>query len=470
MIVQVLRGIALGALVLALVRCSDDSKPAKDTGPSTDSTLWPCSEPGKACNAHDVCAINPVCGQDGLCHPSSHQNCDDGLECTVDSCGEAGQCINTPKEKTCALPVKDPKGGPSEIQCFTEGAINPATPCQACDPKTSATKWSGATGGTCDDGNACTKDDYCQSGVCGGTYFGNVCNDGLECTEDLCDGLGGCSHKQKSSTCLIDGKCYKDKETDATRCQLCDVSKSQHTWSTVAALCKIGGLCFTPGDKDATGCGVCDPTKSTSDWTVAAGKCLIRGICAASGDKSDAGCGVCDPAKSATLWSPASGSTAQTNSFEGSLGGYTVDPAQSGVGWQLSTKRAHGGAGSLYYGNSATSSYDNGNANSGSATSPAVTIPAGQKAALQLWLYADVEASPAHDVLQVKVNGTVVWTKDATTMPPATSYRAWVFVEVSLTAFAGKSVQVSFSLDTKDAWANGGEGVYIDDVAIVTGC
>ena len=496
MIVKALRSVALAALVLALAHCSDDTKPTADSGPMT---LWPCSEPGKSCNAHDVCAINPVCGQDGLCHPEGRQNCDDGLECTADTCGAAGQCVNTPKEGTCALP--DP-GGSGDIRCFADGAKHPTDPCKSCDSKTSPTKWGGANGGGCDDGNACTKDDYCQAGVCGGTYFGNACNDSLECTEDICDGAGGCSHKQKSTHCLIGGKCYKDKETDATGCQLCDVSKDQYKWSTVADLCKIGGLCFKPGVTDASGCGVCDPknptswspapgtcfvdgackksgdkdpttcgscdpTKSATGWTVAAGKCLISGACVATGDKSPSGCSVCDPSKSPTAWSVAG--TAQQTAFEGSLGGYTVSPA-SGVTWQLSTKRAHAGAGSLYYGDPAKGSYDSGSApNSGSATSAAVTLPAG-KAALQFWLWADVETIASSDVLTVKVNSTVVWAKDATTMPPATSYRTWVRVEVNLAAFAGQSVQVSFGFDTKDAWANGGEGIYIDDVAIVTGC
>jgi hypothetical protein len=500
---SVLLSLALAAT--GALSCSDDNNRPKDSGPPpTDSQLYACTEPGKSCNAHDPCAINPICGADQRCHPERIQDCSDGLDCTIDSCIGPGQCKNEPKDGTCALTVKD-KDGSVQVQCFVDKDINPGNPCQGCNPKESKSKWSGATGGTCDDGNLCTMDDYCEAGDCKGTYYGNKCSDGLGCTDDICDGKGGCSNKLRADSCLIGKSCYKDKDTDPTRCLVCDVTKSQSAWTTVPNTCKIGGTCFKPNDTDVTGCGVCDPTrspttwsamlgtcfiagvcvkpgdpdatgcaacdptKSTTDWTPLSGRCLIDGVCRSSGDKSASGCGLCDPTQSAVAWSTVSGASTSVNGFEGSLGGYTVDTPANGVGWQLSTARAKTGTASLYYGNPTGGSYDNGAANSGAATSPAIALPAGQKAALTFWLYLDVESSPSHDVLQVKAGSTVVWTKDATTMPPA-SYRRWVPIEVNLSSLAGQSVKISFAFDTKDAWANSGEGVFIDDVAVITGC
>jgi hypothetical protein len=494
-----------GALVLALALvaggCSDSGgKPPPDTGPASDSTLFDCKDPGLACNAHNPCAINPVCGKDYKCRPERRLNCDDGLDCTNDGCGQAGQCVNTPKAGFCALLVKDPAGGPSEMKCVAEGTPSSTDPCRVCDPRVDTKKWSPANGGKCNDGNPCTKDDYCQGGECKGTYYGNKCSDGLECTDDVCDGVGGCSNAMKKTYCMIDGKCVKDKQPDPSGCLVCDVAIDPKKWTPLPSMCKIGGLCFLPGAADVTGCGVCDPAKSTSGWSAApgscfiagacyksgakdtsgcgecnaanpgawtpvAGKCLIEGSCVAGGVKSASGCGVCDAAKSPGAWSPVSGAAVQVTGFDGSAGGWSFAAPVSGVGWQLSSKRARAGSGSLYYGG-ASGSYDSGSANQGSASSPAIALPAG-KAALSFWVWLDVETSPAHDQLSLRAGTTTLWSKASL---PATAYRRWTQVEVSLTSLAGQSVTLAFVFDTVDGWGNSGEGVYVDELSLITGC
>jgi len=493
--------VAAAAVALALTAgCSDDNGPAKDAGPASDSTLWPCEDPGLSCNAHDPCAINPVCGEDHLCHPSFRQDCDDGLSCTKDSCGGPGQCINTPDPGSCALLVK--QSGTSEMQCFSKGDPNPDDPCQQCDPDQDPNKWSDASGAICDDKNPCTKDDRCKDGACQGTYFS--CSDELVCTEDICDGKGGCGHTLKTGYCLIGKACFKDQEKDAGECAICDVSKTHTAWTPLPGLCKIGESCYQPGDKDATGCGVCDPqqdgsvwsvatdaclingvcyasgapqpggcatcepTKSTTAWTPKSGSCLVGSVCASSGATSPSGCGVCDPAKTAQGWSPASGSTTPAQAdFESGTGSFTLDPAVNGVGWQVSTKRAHQGSSSLYYGDPAKASYDNGAQNGGSAKLPTLALTAGKKSALWFWLYLDTETTDGFDVLSVKVGTQTVWQKSSTTV---LRYGEWFPVEVDLSSFAGQSVALSFAFDTKDAWSNSGEGVYVDDVKLLTGC
>jgi hypothetical protein len=303
--------------------CSDDGTEkdpdgGKVDGRVTDATgslpdgykQWPCTTAGQACNAHDPCAINPICGQDLLCRPTKLQKCDDGLDCTNDVCKGMGLCDNVPKAGSCALPVTTGAsadggvGGTTEIRCFKKGDKRTDDPCQVCDPDTDGTKWIGANGGTCDDGSDCTKDDYCQTGLCKGTYYGTQCADSYGCTEDLCDGKGGClGNKLKSNSCLINGVCYKDGDKHpGGSCNICDTSKSQSAWTALSNTCLIGGKCYKPLEQDSTKCGECDPTKSATAWTPLPGLCKIDGACYKQGDKHTGGCAECDTAKSTTAW------------------------------------------------------------------------------------------------------------------------------------------------------------------------
>lgn len=495
--------VACAALCLVFLGACGDEETKTDAGNS--GNLYPCNEPNRTCNAHDPCAINPVCGDDLLCHPEAYQNCDDGLECTVDICGGMGACSNEPKEGFCALLVKDPGGGPSVEQCFPAGTRNPEDNCSACVPEVRSTKWSPANGGACDDDDPCTLDDHCVEGFCEGDYYGDQCSDGLGCTENVCDGLGGCSNPMRDGWCLIVDSCIADGNTDPSGCFICDVEVDIFRWTTLTDICKIDGKCQMAGQSDSTGCGVCDPVKSTDQWSPNPGICFIGGACVAEGDKNEAGCAVCDPAadsvgwtpltgkclinemcvddgvKSAsgcsrcdaalspTRWSDVAGAASQVKGFDSGLEGYVTGPLDIGVGWQLSSSRAISATQSLHYGNPSTLTFDTGAANGGAAVSAAADLPAGQKAALRFWLYMDTETNAAHDVLSVSVNGATLWTKSAETMPPEL-FRRWVEVEIDLSSFAGTSVTHTFTFETKDDWANFGEGVFIDDVSLVTGC
>ncbi len=497
---------------LALVGCSDDNGTSTDAGlgeaPVNEAggKLWPCSKPGLPCNAHDSCAIDPICGEDGWCRSKGRQNCDDGLDCTDDSCGGNGLCVNKPKKGFCALLVTQ-AGAPSEERCFKDGDINPTDPCRYCNHDTDGRKWSGREGGRCDDHNPCTMNDTCKSGFCDGDYYGNKCNDQLSCTEDVCDGKGGCTNTLKSNTCLIKGVCYKQGEASVDGCARCDPAADQHAWTPLTSLCTIGASCYAAGAFDSTGCGVCDPAKDKTGWSPApntcliqgqcyqagakhaggcascdpqtstsaftpdSGQCFIAGKCYASGDlASSSACLSCDPSQSGTAWTPTASAATQTTTFEAGLDGYTVSAAVSGVGWQSDGLRAKAGVKSLYYGNPTTKSYASGTtANSGTATSAAITLPAGQKAQLSFWLYFDAEASDGFDVLTVKVGTQTVWTKSKQTLPQSL-YRSWVPVTIDLSAYAGQSINIVFGFDTKDGWSNSGEGVFIDDVAVLTTC
>jgi hypothetical protein len=303
----------LATLLFAGCSSSPDPEPA-DAGPDTVGPLpdgygplWPCDEPGRSCNPHDTCAIDAVCGPDKLCRPASRQNCDDGLACTQDVCKGMGLCDHVPLEGTCALPAK--VGTKTEIQCFKKGDRRPDEPCLVCDPTVDGKTWTNANGGYCDDGEGCTKDDYCSNGTCKGTYYGTQCADAYGCTDDLCDGKGGClPNKLRSDACLINGVCYKDKENDPSgACKTCDVTKSQSAWTPITNTCLIDGKCYKPGDKHPFGCAECDPTVNASAWTVKGNECLIDKECKKAGDKDSISCASCDPSKNKYAWTPLPG-------------------------------------------------------------------------------------------------------------------------------------------------------------------
>ena len=311
-------------------------KPDVDTSglPDGYGELYSCPTPGKACNAHDPCAINPTCGADKKCRPQAVMNCNDGLACTTDTCKGAGLCDNRPKSGFCRLPVKvgangtckDLKldggaggpapdagvGGKTILCCFTSGQRRPGDQCLQCTPstgadagtQTSSVKWSPANGGYCDDGNACTKNDYCTYGQCKGTNYMNVCSDGFSCTTDLCDGKGGClGNKLKSDYCLINGQCFKENAPHPSgQCVSCVPKVSQSGWSALSNTCTIEGKCYANGAKHTGGCAQCDPAVSTTQWTVSGSFCYVDKVCRKAGAKDPTGCSSCDPTKDNYGW------------------------------------------------------------------------------------------------------------------------------------------------------------------------
>ena len=91
--------------------------------------------------------------------------CDDGNECTDDSCSGTEGCVNELLDT-----------------------------------------------GTCDDGDPCTEGDQCAAGLCAGTPLD--CDDGNLCTDDACSALGVCESTPNEVTCDDDNPC-----TLADRCE-----------------------------------------------------------------------------------------------------------------------------------------------------------------------------------------------------------------------------------------------------------
>jgi hypothetical protein len=478
-----------------------------DQGRDGLSSCWP---PGTSCVPSDPCATGGECSAAGGCVPQG--GCDDGLDCTIDSCSGPGQCKHEPIAGRCALPA------PGNVtRCFNDGETNPQNPCQRCD-SSAPKQWSAlADGAPCDDGDICSGPDRCQGGSCKADAS-KSCDDGLSCTQDACDGKGGClTAVIDTGSCAIDGACYKDGdlgEDAAGACQSCDAATSQTSW-TAAVACKIDGACVADGathpkagncascqagvakddwtltagtcliddsckksgDKSADGCSTCDPAQDPRSWTPAANSCAIAGACLADQTAHPSGCLRCDAPKDTKAWSPVGATSVSSFDFEGSSAlpaGWSSSLAGgTGVGWQLvSGKRARGGVNAMYYGDPAKSTYDTGaKSNQGTLVWGSFDLPAGKKAGLRFHVWLDVENTNQFDKLELYlVDGagtTQLWKRPS----GQTTLRTWLTVDVDLGAHAGKKgLQLQWRFDTVDNLNNKGEGVYLDEVLLYSGC
>ena len=62
----------------------------------------------------------------------------------------------------------------------------------------------------------------------------------------------------------------------------------------------------------------------------------------------------------------------------------------------------------------------------------------------------------------------VIWSKNESLLPE--DYREWRAVKVDLTPWSGQTVQLSFGFDSIDGIANDGEGLFFDDISILSSC
>jgi len=178
-----------------------------------DRTLGECTNPatsnGTTCNDGNVCTqtdtcqsgfcvgTNPVvcqamdqCHIAGVCDPSSGcsnpaasngTTCNDGNVCTQTDACQSGFCVGT-----------NPLVCQAMDQCHIAGV---------CDPSSGCSNPAAPNGITCNDGNACTQKDSCQTGVCVGSAI--TCDDNNYCTADTCDPAVGCVQTDQRTAITI---------------------------------------------------------------------------------------------------------------------------------------------------------------------------------------------------------------------------------------------------------------------------
>ena len=164
---------------------------------------------GVTCNDGDSCTAGDVCGNDGAC-AGAPRDCDDGNACTDDACVAGAGCVNTPNS------------------------------------------------GTCDDHNACTSGDRCVGTVC---VPGASCDDGVACTEDRCFG-GECTYGANPALCTAapGGTCNATTGCQYPTCTAatCAPANACETASCMGDVC-VRGPIACPGDGNPCTDDGCNP-------------------------------------------------------------------------------------------------------------------------------------------------------------------------------------------------------------------
>ena len=303
--------------------------------PASATDAWVAEVKGTACDDGNANTINDQCDADGACAGTlvaCHDDlgCDDGKDCTNDSCNLSSHtCIHELIPEKCLI----------DGTCRDDGALEGAVGDASCHRCVAALpdSWTMMKGGeACDDGNAATVFDKCGAGgVCAGTTEGcrndGACDDGLDCTTDTCNlTTYACQYVVVSGNCLIDGACHEDGALHAATgngsCHKC-VASTPDVWTllvggeacddgnaaTISDACGIGGVCAGQvaeclddgacNDGKACTTDTCNLATHACAHVLSEGACWIDGVCWTEGDApTNDSCVICDVGTSQSAW------------------------------------------------------------------------------------------------------------------------------------------------------------------------
>jgi hypothetical protein len=233
------------------VTCSDPSDVCHVVG-ICDTTTGVCSNPfaldGTGCNDDNACTQTDSC-QSGVCTGSNPITCSALDQCHIpgicdtssgecsnpsapdgNTCNDENACTQTDTCQSGVCTGSSPKTCSAFDQCHVAGV---------CDPSNGECSNPSANDGTgCNDDNACTQTDTCQSGVCTG---GNlvICSALDQChVAGTCDtSTGECSNPAKLDGAICD---------DGNACTRTDTCQSAICTGSVPVVC-VPDQCHTPG-------------------------------------------------------------------------------------------------------------------------------------------------------------------------------------------------------------------------------
>lgn len=231
-----------------------ETDPCEICAPEDSAIAWSSALNGTACDPSGTLAkcqdapsgscVDGACVAD-LVVPKS---CDDANPCTEDACDSELGCV--------FLKV-------SWVKCILDDHCKPGycnqgicvvLPDASCDDDNQCTSDSCEEGVgcknesldqvICDDGDACTYEDACTEGVCGGLE--QNCDDGNICTLDACDNIIGCYHDLATNPCCDGGVSRCDDNNPCTTDD-CDPDTFECLYSDNQAACNDNNAC-TVGD------------------------------------------------------------------------------------------------------------------------------------------------------------------------------------------------------------------------------
>ena len=178
------------------------------------------------CNDGIDCTIDS-CNENGECiHTPINSKCNDDIECTLDSCDSNLGCNNIPLNSLC----NDNIDCTDDICNIINGCIN--------NPNNLL----------CNDNIDCTNDICNEFSGCSNTPENIECNDNIECTIDICDNNNGCLNNPLNSLCNDNNECTNDLcSIDNNGCQNIDIICNDNIDCTLDS-CDINNGCIFSSD------------------------------------------------------------------------------------------------------------------------------------------------------------------------------------------------------------------------------
>ncbi|MFT3923177.1 MAG: hypothetical protein QM778_11650 [Myxococcales bacterium] len=208
------------------------------------------------------------------------EQCDDGNAVVCDLCGT-----------DCKTTINGCLAG---VTCVANNAFVDSTMCAQCILPAGArtTEVLPTNAGmiqACSTNTFCNVSETCNGqGACVGTP--RDCSDTIDCTDDSCvEAQDTCKHDIKQGSCLIDGTCFTNGETNIDDpCERCDRSKANNGWSLKPSGTRCGDPSCTSGVltpfPQCSAAGSCDAQAPVScDGAVCADSISCNGAC--TGDK-----------------------------------------------------------------------------------------------------------------------------------------------------------------------------------------
>ncbi|NMC71006.1 MAG: hypothetical protein GYA57_13210 [Myxococcales bacterium] len=228
------------------------------------------------CDDRVACTTDTCDPADGSCdHVADDSSCDDGIACTADTCDPAAGCVNAPVHAAC-----DDGDACNGVEICVPGlGCDDGEPLDCDDGVDCTIDTCDPADGSCahaPDDTVCPTSPFCS----GTAYCDPVggclvtappsCNDGLDCTIDACDpATGACTHVANNAACSDGVFCNGDEVCDPTAgcvpgvrtcadsvaCTVdtCDEDADACVWTPNDAACADADLC--------DGAEICNPVR-----------------------------------------------------------------------------------------------------------------------------------------------------------------------------------------------------------------